>query len=85
MRNGPEDVKSHIWFENYDWEDVAACRLPVPHVPRVLYPGDPSNFEEYNREPAVRPDEELDEQMVHEQFGDFCFTSSELAHVMRSP
>ena len=42
-----DDVKQHAWFAGLDWAAVAARRLKPPHVPRVLFPGDRSNFDPY--------------------------------------
>jgi len=46
------------------WEDVAEKRLNPPILPYIMHEGDPSNFEEYDAEEAVRPEEVLEEQYV---------------------
>ncbi|XP_044726762.1 cAMP-dependent protein kinase catalytic subunit 3 isoform X2 [Chrysoperla carnea] len=47
MKSGAEDVKRHRWFKGIDWQDVILRRLKPPIVPRVLYEGDTSNFDDY--------------------------------------
>mmetsp|Transcript_93450 Transcript_93450/g.128748 ORF Transcript_93450/g.128748 Transcript_93450/m.128748 type:complete len:121 (+) Transcript_93450:623-985(+) len=31
--NGPQDVKDHLWFKNYPWEDLYNKRLKSPFIP----------------------------------------------------
>ena len=57
-------ISRKIKFGNLNWEDVAQCRLNPPITPYVMYSGDPSNFEEYDREPPITPEEILEEQFV---------------------
>ena len=33
LRNGAEDVKTHKWFNELDWEDVFNKKLKLPFVP----------------------------------------------------
>ena len=47
MKSGAEDVKRHRWFKGIDWYDVVTRKLEPPIVPKVMYDGDTSNFDEY--------------------------------------
>jgi hypothetical protein len=31
--NGPQEVKDHIWFRDYKWDDLLARRTKPPFVP----------------------------------------------------
>jgi len=31
--NGPEEVKDHIWFADYDWDKLLNKKVPSPFVP----------------------------------------------------
>ena len=68
LRNGAEDVKTHQWFEELDWEDVFNKKLKPPFVPKVKSEWDTSNFEDYS-------DEDLEIEAVTEReanvFDDF--------------
>ena len=68
LRNGAEDVKTHKWFEELDWEDVFNKKLKPPFVPKVKSEGDTSYFEDYS-------DEDLEIEAVTEReskvFDDF--------------
>ena len=68
LRNGAEDVKTHKWFKELDWEDVFNKKLKPPFVPKVKSEGDTSNFEDYS-------DEDLEIEAVTEReakvFDDF--------------
>jgi hypothetical protein len=33
--NGPEDVKNHIWFRDFSWDDLLHQRIQAPFVPPV--------------------------------------------------
>jgi len=50
MRGGAEDVKTHRWFREINWEDVKERKLEVPIKPQVDHPGDSNNFEKYPEE-----------------------------------
>ncbi|KAJ8928569.1 hypothetical protein NQ314_018854, partial [Rhamnusium bicolor] len=47
MKSGAEDVKRHRWFKGIDWQDVAMRKLNPPVVPKIMYDGDASNFDDY--------------------------------------
>lgn len=35
--NGPEEVKSHNWFKNFDWDKLYNKEIPPPFIPSVIY------------------------------------------------
>ncbi|XP_018567559.1 protein kinase DC2 [Anoplophora glabripennis] len=47
MKCGADDVKRHRWFKGIDWQDVALRKLAPPVVPKIMYEGDASNFDDY--------------------------------------
>ena len=47
-----------------NWEDIAEQKMQPPMLPYVQGPGDPSNFEEYDPEDPVTPDEVYDEEYL---------------------
>ena len=68
LRNGAEDVKTHKWFKELDWEEVFNKKLKPPFVPKVKNEEDTYNFEDYS-------DEDLEVEAVTEReakvFDDF--------------
>ena len=50
LRNGAEDVKTHRWFKEVDWEEVRSRKVKPPYIPKVKSEGDTSNFEDYSDE-----------------------------------
>lgn len=47
LRGGATDIKTHAWFSGVVWDDVFACRVSAPFVPRVRGAKDTSNFDSY--------------------------------------
>lgn len=31
--NGPNEIKSHVWFKEFEWVNLLARKLPSPFVP----------------------------------------------------
>lgn len=54
QKNGISDIKSHQWFNEFDWEKLKARKIPAPLILPVKSNLDLSNFEEY---PKVRDDD----------------------------
>jgi len=81
MRNGAQDVQNHPWFCHVNWEDIAEQKMQPPMLPYVQGPGDPSNFEEYDPEDPVTPDEVYDEEYLMMEFGDFKYTCDAIEEV----
>lgn len=69
MKSGAEDVKRHRWFKGVDWYDVVTRKVEAPIIPKVMYDGDTSNFDEYPETDwkSVRALDE-DEQKLFEDF-----------------
>lgn len=74
MRDGERDVKNHLWFKDVNWDDIAAKRVEPPWLPLVHHNGDPSNYEEYEPEEPIQPDEIFDEAYLMEGFGSFAYS-----------
>ena len=68
-------IKMIIQFCHVNWEDIAEQKMQPPMLPYVQGPGDPSNFEEYDPEDPVTPDEVYDEEylMVRPTYAYFYF------------
>jgi serine/threonine protein kinase len=45
--NGPEEVKSHVWFKDFDWNSIKAKKTIAPFIP----PKDGNFDEKYWNEP----------------------------------
>lgn len=37
QKNGAADVKSHPWFEGFDWNAFQKLELPPPYIPKVHF------------------------------------------------
>lgn len=74
MRDGERDVKNHAWFKDIDWDDIAVKRVEPPWLPLVHHNGDPSNYEEYEPEEPIAPDEIYEEAFLREGFGSFAYS-----------
>nr|CAD7605070.1 unnamed protein product [Timema genevievae] len=57
QKNGIADIKNHKWFTDFDWEALKQRRLPAPIVQPVKSNTDTSNFDKYEREKEIPPDE----------------------------
>jgi hypothetical protein len=44
--NDVDDVLAHPWFKELDQNELLAKKIPAPFVPKVVSPGDTSNFDE---------------------------------------
>jgi len=47
LKDGVNDIKSHIWFATTDWVGLVNRRLEAPFVPKVKGAGDVTNFDVY--------------------------------------
>ena len=47
MKGGAEDIKSHKWFQGFDWESLMSRQIAAPVVPAVSGEADTSNFDPY--------------------------------------
>lgn len=57
QKNGIRDIKNHQWFEEFEWDQLLARRMPAPLVLPVQSNMDLSNFEDYPRDRDETPDE----------------------------
>jgi len=58
LRGGLKDIKSHRWFEGFDWEGLQKRTMIPPIIPNVRGPTDTSNFDHFppNQEDAPPDD-----------------------------
>ncbi|XP_064388330.1 cGMP-dependent protein kinase 1-like [Halichondria panicea] len=58
LRGGLKDIKTHRWFEGFDWEGLVKRTMVPPIIPNVRHPADTSNFDHFppNQE-EVPPDD----------------------------
>ena len=63
-----EGIKEHSWFSDVDWGAVNEQRIKPPHRPRIHFPGDRSNFDDYNVEDATQKPKvsALDDALFHD-------------------
>jgi len=47
LKNGVEDIKTHKWFKDLDWDDLQKKKIAPPFKPTVKDPSDTSNFDDY--------------------------------------
>nr|CAD7444458.1 unnamed protein product [Timema bartmani] len=57
QKNGIADIKNHKWFTDFDWEALKQRSLPAPIVQPVKSNTDTSNFDKYEKEKEIPPDE----------------------------
>lgn len=50
LKAGPEDIKTHKWFQGLDWEKLKCLEIPAPYIPKVTSPGDTCNFDTYDED-----------------------------------
>lgn len=48
LKNGVDDIKSHVWFKSINWWNLYNRNVEVPFVPKVSGPGDYSQFDKYD-------------------------------------
>lgn len=62
LKNGVNDIKTHRYFNNIDWNLLLSKKLPVPYKPNVKAPNDTSNFSSFpdsdELSPAIKPSED---------------------------
>ena len=57
QKNGTKDVKTHQWFEEFDWDKLKSRKMKAPLILPVKNNLDLSNFDEYSKECDDTPDE----------------------------
>jgi len=59
LKNGANDIKTHRWFKDINWEGLLQKKLPALYKPTVRSADDVSNFSSYpeseTESPAVKP------------------------------
>lgn len=77
---GPTDaqeVMSHAFFRNINWDDVYHKRIPAPFIPSVKSKTDTSNFDpEFTTvTPVLTPVQSVLTQAMQEEFRGFSYTA----------
>jgi len=47
LKNGVDDIKTHKWFKELNWEDLLEKKIAPPFKPTVKGEADTSNFDDY--------------------------------------
>ncbi|KAL3744942.1 hypothetical protein ACJRO7_014106 [Eucalyptus globulus] len=68
---GPNSVKSHLWFDTIDWKGIAAHRFPVPHEITSRITQHSGNNIEDRTVFHVSPSRDVDELNTPEWLGDW--------------
>lgn len=55
LKEGPDGIKSHPWFQGFDWQALLWRKLKAPHIPKVKDINDVSNFKQDVKQMAVKP------------------------------
>lgn len=70
LKNGIQDVKSHPFFSDLDWEALVAKKITPPFIPFISSSEDLSNFTE---QMIVIEDEEDDPSIIDPAWADIDF------------
>ncbi|XP_011494069.1 PREDICTED: cAMP-dependent protein kinase catalytic subunit-like [Ceratosolen solmsi marchali] len=62
LKNGSLDIKRHKWFEKIDWIKIYNKSVVPSFVPNCTNQSDDSNFDKYNEEQLVIPEENMYER-----------------------
>jgi len=64
------EIKSHAWFDGFDWAALKAQRIRAPYIPNVKRPDDASHFDQIDpRDPRLRLS---DDDRAYESDGEFA-------------
>jgi serine/threonine protein kinase len=69
LKGGVEDIKTHKWFADLNWDDLANARITAPYIPNVNGPNDSSHFDEYDE--THLPYGQTDADQFGNKFKDF--------------
>ncbi|TKA25194.1 Protein kinase C-like [Salinomyces thailandicus] len=80
LGSGPTDaneIMSHAFFRNVNWEDIYYKRVPVPFMPTVKGRADTSNFDSEftNETPVLTPVQSVLSQSMQEEFRGFSYSA----------
>ncbi|EWC46633.1 putative protein kinase C [Drechslerella stenobrocha 248] len=80
LGSGPTDaqeIMSHAFFRNVNWDDIYFKRLPSPFLPQISSPTDTSNFDQEftSVTPVLTPVQSVLTQAMQEEFRGFSYTA----------
>ncbi|KAL4866361.1 hypothetical protein BDV12DRAFT_173116 [Aspergillus spectabilis] len=80
LGSGPTDaqeVMSHAFFRNINWDDIYHKRVPPPFMPTISNPTDTSNFDQEftSVTPVLTPVQSVLSQAMQEEFRGFSYTA----------
>ncbi|GJP98393.1 hypothetical protein CBS147343_1259 [Aspergillus niger] len=80
LGSGPTDaqeVMSHAFFRNINWDDIYHKRVPPPFLPQISSPTDTSNFDQEftSVTPVLTPVQSVLSQAMQEEFRGFSYTA----------
>ncbi|PWY95860.1 protein kinase c [Aspergillus sclerotioniger CBS 115572] len=80
LGSGPTDaqeVMSHAFFRNINWDDIYHKRVPPPFMPSISSPTDTSNFDQEftSVTPVLTPVQSVLSQAMQEEFRGFSYTA----------
>ncbi|CAG7947917.1 unnamed protein product [Penicillium nalgiovense] len=80
LGSGPTDaqeVMSHAFFRNINWDDIYHKRVPPPFIPTISSPTDTSNFDQEftSVTPVLTPVQSVLSQAMQEEFRGFSYTA----------
>ncbi|KAK8240295.1 protein kinase C [Phyllosticta capitalensis] len=80
LGSGPTDaqeIMSHAFFRNINWEDVYHKRIPAPFLPQISNPTDTSNFDQEftSVTPVLTPVQSVLTQAMQEEFRGFSYSA----------
>ena len=57
LKGGVSDIKTHAWFDGFDWSALIERRLTAPIIPKIRSETDLSNFDDYSKTaaPQIQP------------------------------
>ena len=57
LKGGVSEIKTHPWFEGFDWERLIKQKMTAPIVPKIKNDYDLSNFDDYSKQaaPQIQP------------------------------
>ncbi|KAI9761013.1 MAG: hypothetical protein M4579_001276 [Chaenotheca gracillima] len=80
LGSGPTDaqeIMSHAFFRNINWEDVYNKRIPAPFQPQITSATDTSNFDQEftSVTPVLTPVQSVLSQVMQEEFRGFSYSA----------
>ncbi|KAB2575024.1 C2 calcium-dependent membrane targeting [Lasiodiplodia theobromae] len=80
LGSGPTDaqeIMSHAFFRNINWEDVYHKRIPAPFIPTISSATDTSNFDQEftSVTPVLTPVQSVLSQAMQEEFRGFSYSA----------